>query len=124
MSEERDVQRMMHLLRHESPKRKQVYVLIGIEPIVACYERARKVIAWGGEPFCQPFIPLNALARTQLKIAYDWTAPLLKDFARYFNRHLWRSLSLRDYCPRKGHPPSFVHVLPAVEEDGVQEPLS
>ena len=123
MSEEQDVQRMMHVLRHESPTRKQVYVLIGNEPIAACDERARKVIAWGGKPFCQPFMPLNALARTHLKIAYDWTAPLLKDFARYFNRHLWRSLSLRDYRPRKGHPPSFAHVFPVVEEDGVQEPL-
>ena len=107
LSEEAEVKRMMHVLREERAKRKQVYVLIGNEPIAACYERACKVLEWGGEPFCQPFMPLNALERNHLKIAHDWTAQLLKDFARYFNRHLWRSVSLRDYTNRKGQPPPF-----------------
>lgn len=111
LSEGTEVERMMRILAAEPPRRKQVYVLIGNEPIAACYERACKVIEWGGEPFCQPFIPLNALTRQHLKIAYDWTAPLLKDFARYFNRHLWRAVSLRDYTNRKGEPPPFASLL-------------
>ena len=98
--------------RPNPPRRKQVYVLIGNEPIAACYERACKVIEWQGEPFCQPFIPLNALSRHHLKIAYDWTASLLKDFARYFNRYLWRTVSLRDYTNRKRERPPFASLIP------------
>lgn len=110
ISEEAAVARMMHILRRERPKRKQVYVLIGNEPIAACYHRAQQVIAWGGEPFCQPFIALNALRRIP-KVAYDWTPSLLQDFARYFNRHLWRTVALADYRPRHAEPPSFASVL-------------
>lgn len=55
--------RMMQVLRKESARRKQVYVLIGNEPIAACYARAQQVIAWGGEPSVQPLLPLNALRR-------------------------------------------------------------
>src|SRR3989304_6263671 len=46
-SEEPQVKRMMTILKGESPKKKQVYVLIGNEPIAACHERAQKVIEWG-----------------------------------------------------------------------------
>jgi pyruvate-formate lyase-activating enzyme len=112
LSEGTAVERMLHLLAAEPPRKKQVYVLIGNEPIAACYERACKVIEWGGEPFCQPFIPLNTLSRQQRKIAYDWTPSLLTDFARYFNRHLWRSVSLRDYTNRKREVPPFAALLP------------
>jgi hypothetical protein len=94
------VQQMMTVLAGEAPRRKQVYVLIGNEPIAACYERARKVIEWGGEPYCQPVMPLNALSRDQVMVRHDWTLQLLRDFARFFNRHLWRTLELRDYLPR------------------------
>ena len=51
LSEGVEVERMMRILAAEPPRRKQVYVLIGNEPIAACYERACQVIAWHGEPF-------------------------------------------------------------------------
>ncbi len=101
------VQRMMAILAGEAPRRKQVYVLIGNEPMAACYERACKVIEWGGEPYCQPVMPLNALDRRQVMVRHDWTPTLLRDFARFFNRHLWRSLDLRDYLPRLAEPRPF-----------------
>lgn len=109
-SEGEFVQRMMAILRGESARRKQVYVLIGNEPIAACYERARRVIEWGGEPYCQPVMPLNALSRDRLIVRHDWTTQLLRDFARYHNRRLWRSLDLRDYLPRKCEPRPFAAV--------------
>lgn len=110
-SEEPQVKRMMELLKDESPKRKQVYVLIGNEPIAACYERAQKVIEWGGEPYIQPLLPLNALDRDHLKIAYDWTWQQLKDFQRYYNRHLWRYVKLSEYANRKHEAPIFSGVV-------------
>ena len=106
-SEEPQVKRMMKILKGESAKRKQVYVLIGNEPISACYERAQKVIEWGGEPYVQPLLPLNALDRDHLKVAYDWTWAQLKDFQRYYNRHLWRYVKLHEYSNRKGQAPVF-----------------
>lgn len=106
-SEGVDVERMMEILRPESARRKQVYVLIGNESIEQCYERALKVIEWGGEPYCQPVMPLNALSRDRLMVRHDWTYQRLRDFARYFNRHLWRSLPLREYSDRKGEAPPF-----------------
>jgi hypothetical protein len=105
MREINDVERMMKILAEVSPKKKQVYVLIGNEPIESCYERAIKVIEWGGEPYCQPIMPLNALDRKHLKVNHDWTAQKLGDFTRYFNRHLWRYVSLSEYNNRKGMPP-------------------
>jgi hypothetical protein len=104
------VKRVMTVLAGEAPRRKQVYVLIGNEPLVSCYERACKVIEWGGEPYCQPVMPLNALSRDQLMVRHDWTFQLLRDFARFFNRHLWRSLALRDYLPRQTEPAPFAKV--------------
>lgn len=106
-SEEPQVKRMMQILKGESAKRKQVYVLIGNEPIAACYERAQKVIEWGGEPYVQPLLPLNALDRDHLKVAYNWTWQQLKDFQRYYNRHLWRYVPLNQYSNRRGERPVF-----------------
>lgn len=103
-SEEPQVRRMMDILRDESPKRKQVYVLIGNEPIAACHERAQKVVEWGGEPYVQPLLPLNALSRYDLKVAYDWDWQKLKDMQRYYNRHLWRYVPLHEYKGRKNGP--------------------
>lgn len=106
-SEEPQVRRMMQVLRDVPPKRKQVYVLIGNEPIQACYERCAKVIDWGGEPYVQPVMPLNALSRNDLRVAYDWTWQALKDFQRYYNRHLWRYFPLWEYSNRVGDKPIF-----------------
>jgi hypothetical protein len=113
MRELPDVERMMKILKGESARRKQVYVLIGNEPIEACYERAMKVIEWGGEPYCQPLMPLNALDKDQLKVAHDWTWQQLKDFARFYNRHFWRKFPITDYSNRKGEAPPFAGLLRA-----------
>lgn len=107
-AEEPQLKRMMNILRNESPSKKQVYILIGNEPIQECYERACKVIEWGGEPYVQPIMPLNALDRNGLKIAYDWTFHKLKDMQRFYNRHLWRTFSLSEYRPIVNAPPSFI----------------
>lgn len=106
------VRRMMAVLREESPRRKQVYVLIGNEPIAACCERARQVIEWGGEPYCQPVMPLNALDRRHVMERHDWTRPLLRDFARYYNRRIWRSAPLWEYSDRQGEAPPFADLRP------------
>ncbi len=111
ISEEPQVKRMMTILEDESPRRKQVYALIGNEPIAACHERVQKVIEWGGEPYLQPMMPLNALRRDDLKIAYDWDRQKLKDMQRYYNRHLWRYFPLHEYDTRKGQAPIFQGVI-------------
>jgi hypothetical protein len=98
-------------LRDESPRRKQVYCLIGNEPVEACYERAIQIIAWGGEPFVQYVLPLNWLGDpSTLHPRFDWTYRLGKDFMRYFNRHLWRSFPIWEYRPRQDEAPPFVHL--------------
>jgi hypothetical protein len=99
ISETAEVERMMKILAPARSRLKQIYVLVGNEPIDQCYERARKVIEWGGEPYCQPVTALNSLTKTPM-IRHDWTLEKLRDFCRYFNRHLWRSMPLQAYRPR------------------------
>jgi len=91
-----DVERVMRMLKAESPKRKRVYVLIGNEPQEACLTRIREVIAWGGEPHVQPYMKLNALERVPYP-RFDWTHQSLIDTARWANRRLWRYMALKDY---------------------------
>jgi hypothetical protein len=100
MSEREEVKRMFGILKDERPNRKRVYVLIGNEPVSSCYERIMKVIEWGGEPHCQPFIALNSLVKRPI-VRHDWTEQKLKDMARWANRWLWRSMSWDEYQPRK-----------------------
>jgi len=107
LDEEKWVRPMMSVLGMESPKRKQVYCLIGNEPFEQCYYRFRQIIAWGGEPYCQPVMPLDALSRDDITVAHDWTKQRLKDFARFANRHLWRSMKLSEYLPRLGESRPF-----------------
>lgn len=107
-----DVRRMLAILHAEAASRKRVYVLIGNEPIESCRERAELVREKGGEPFCQPFLPLNFLQdprdpKTVLPTRYDWTSRKLRDFCRYYNRWFYRSIKLTDYKPRKNEPPPF-----------------
>jgi hypothetical protein len=103
-----DVRRMMTILAGERPRRKRVYVLVGNEPIAACYERVQRVIAWGGEPYCQYVLPLNWLGDpAQLRPRFDWNYQLGRDFCRWANRFLWRTVPLRDYCNRQGEAPPF-----------------
>lgn len=107
-----DVDRMMQILKDVSGRKKRVYCLIGLEPVMDCYERARKIIAWGGEPFCQVFIPLNYPHDPWKKHPpprFDWpndTAPF--DMKRYFNSpQVWRSTRIQDYKPRNNELPPF-----------------
>lgn len=107
-----DVYRMMQLLRDEPPRQKRCYVLIGNEPIASCYERAMNVIAWGGEPYCQPVRRLNALSSRDLWVRHDWTPRLLRDFTRYFNRpEVWKTTRIDDYRPRRNERAPFAGML-------------
>jgi hypothetical protein len=105
MAETNEVRQMMRILELEPYGKKRVYVLVGNEPFEQCHERTRKVIEWGGEPFVQPFIPLNSLDKRP-SIRHDWTEEKLKDFARYNNRFLWRYMDFSQY--KKGYSKSDV----------------
>ena len=116
-----DVRRMMMVLSEENASRKKVYVLVGNEPIEQCYERAMKVIEWGGEPWCQFVLPLNLLddpvsPSARVKLRYDWQSYQQgKDFCRYFNTWGWRSYELWDYKPRMSEPCPFAWLAPPTE---------
>lgn len=90
------VDRVMKMLRDVSPRKKRVYVLIGNEPFEQCMARVRQVIEWGGEPHAQPFIKLNALAKTP-HVRHDWTPQLLRDVARWVNRFGWKLTDFDGY---------------------------
>lgn len=112
-----DVRRMMRILRGVTGRKKRVYCLLGYEPFEQCLERARKIIEWGGEPFCQVFIPLNYEQdpeRVHPPARHDWVNPQRPyDMRRYFNSpQIWRSTSLSEYKPRKYEPPPFAHLAP------------
>jgi hypothetical protein len=111
-----DVERMMGILKNVPASRKRVYCLVGNEPLESCYERACKIIAWGGEPFCQFVLPLNWLGDpARVKLRYDWASYQQgRDFCRYFNRYLWRSLPISGYMPRKDEPAPFAQCLPVL----------
>ena len=92
------VERVMQMLRDESPRKKQVYTLIGNEPKAACLECIQEVIAWGGEPYAQPYIKLNALERKP-NVRFDWTARELTRVQRWVNGRFWKYTSLEAYNP-------------------------
>lgn len=114
MREVEDVRRMMCILQDEPARRKRVYCLVGHEPIASCYERARKILEWNGEPFCQFVLPLNWLGDpTAVKLRHDWrTYQQGRDFCRYFNTWGWRSYPIWEYAPRKDEPPPFAMLRP------------
>lgn len=91
--EGRYVKDVMQMLNDVSRSRKRVYTLIGNEPVEACLDRIYEVIGWGGEPYAQPFIKLNALERKP-HVRHDWTARKLKDVQRWVNGRFWK------YAPR------------------------
>lgn len=90
------VARVFKMLKDVSPRRKQVYTMIGHEPFDVCMERIQKVIASGGEPYAQPMIQLNALVK-EPKVRYDWTALKLKQVQRWVNRRIWRKAPFSEY---------------------------
>lgn len=97
-AERQYVERVMKILRVLSPRKKQVYVLIGNEPKESCLDRINQVIAWGGEPYAQPFIKLNALDRSP-HVRFDWTRRELLRVQRWVNGRFWKYTSLDDYNP-------------------------
>lgn len=90
------VERVMRMLRGEPPRRKQVYTMIGHEPFDVCMDRIQRVIAWGGEPYAQPFMQLNTLEKRP-KVRHDWTELKLRQVARWVNRHIWRKTPFAEY---------------------------
>jgi hypothetical protein len=90
------VERVMKMLCDVSPRRKQVYTMIGAEPFGACMERIREVIAWGGEPYAQPFMKLNALLKRP-HVRFDWTESRLRRVQRWVNGRFWRYTDFDGY---------------------------
>lgn len=90
------VERVMRMLAALPARKKQVYTLIGNEPFQACMERIQQVIAWGGEPYAQPYMKLNALEKRP-HVRFDWTPYLLRAVQRWVNRHLWRVVPFAEY---------------------------
>jgi len=96
------VERVMKMLKGVSTKRKRVYVLIGNEPFDSCIDRINKVLGWGGEPYAQPYMKLNALVKKP-KVRFDWTLSLLRDVQRWTNLYrFWRNTTFDEYLgPKK-----------------------
>ena len=86
----------MKMLINEPKSKKRVYVLIGNEPFESCMDRIYRVISWGGEPYVQPVMKLNALNKKPW-VRHDWTAQKLKDVARWCNGWVWRKASFNEY---------------------------
>lgn len=104
-TEGENVERVMRMLKGVSPRKKQVYTMIGHEPFNVCMDRIRRVIAWGGEPYAQPFMKLNALEK-KAAVRHDWTELRLRQVQRWTNRHLWRKTKFEDYdASIKTNPP-------------------
>jgi len=95
-TEGEQVARVFRMLKDVSPRKKQVYTMIGHEPFDVCMDRIRKVIASGGEPYAQPMLQLNTLVK-EPKVRYDWTALKLKQVQRWVNRRLWRYVPFDQY---------------------------
>jgi hypothetical protein len=93
-----DVCRVMRMLRDRGvgPRRIQVYTMIGHEPFDECMERSRRVIEWGGEPYVQPIMKLNAL-RKEPWVRHDWTRRRLGQVQRWANRRLWKTVPFAEY---------------------------
>lgn len=92
------VERVMKMLAHLPKKKKQVYTLIGNEPYAACMDRIQEVIAWGGEPYAQPFMKLNALEKKP-HVRFDWSAVRLARVQRWVNWRAWKYTSFENYDP-------------------------
>ena len=90
------VARAFRVLKDVSPRKKQVYTMIGHEPFDVCMDRIFRVIASGGEPYAQPFIKLNALVR-EPAIRHDWTPQKLRHVQRWVNGHIWRKTPFAKY---------------------------
>lgn len=96
------VERVFRMLRgHQiAPRKIQVYTMIGNEPFDVCMGRIRQVIDWGGEPYAQPFMKLNALVEKP-HVRFDWTESLLMSVKRWVNGHFWRYTDFEGYDPSR-----------------------
>lgn len=108
-SEGEAVRRALWILRDVPARQKQIYVMIGLEPFARCMERIARVIEWGGEPYVQPFILLNALEKKPA-VRHDWTEQKLRHVQRWVNRHIWRRVPFAEYdasakAPRQRETP-------------------
>jgi len=100
MKERDDVWRMMTLLKSRGvkPRKIQVYTLIGNEPPAECLQRIQEVIEWGGEPYVQRYMKLNAMEKTPwVRADLGWTEQSLGHMARWANRRIWRYAPLSEY---------------------------
>lgn len=95
-AEREDVLRVLRMLKDVSPRRKLVYTLIGNEPFDACMQRISEVIGWGGEPYAQPYMKLNALEKRP-HVRFDWSEPLLRRVQRWVNGRFWRYTDFAGY---------------------------
>lgn len=91
-----DVERVTKMLADVSPRRKQVYTLIGNEPFEACMHRICQVIGWGCEPYAQPVMQLNTLTKDP-RVRFDWTRPRLKAVQRWVNGRFWKFTDFAGY---------------------------
>ena len=90
------VERVMRMLKDVNPRRKQVYTMIGAEPFEACMDRIQQVIGWGGEPYAQPFMKLNALVKKP-HVRFDWTEAQLRAVQRWVNGRFWKFTDFAGY---------------------------
>ncbi len=92
------VERVMLMLDRAkvSQRRRQVYTMIGNEPFDACMDRIRQVIGWGGEPYAQPFMKLNALTKRP-HVRFDWTESRLRAVQRWVNGRFWKFTDFDTY---------------------------
>ena len=90
------VERVMKMLRAVPARRKQVYTMIGNEPFEACMHRIRQVIGWGGEPYAQPYMKLNALVKRP-HVRFDWTEARLGAVTRWVNGRFWKRTDFDRY---------------------------
>ena len=51
---------------------------------------------WGGEPYAQPYIKLNALQKRP-QVRFDWTEHQLKRVQRWVNGRFWKYADFADY---------------------------
>jgi hypothetical protein len=107
------VARVMQMLKDVSPRKKQVYVLIGNEPFAECMDRISEVLSWGAEPYAQPFIKLNALERKP-HVRHDWTEHQLKRVQRWVNGRFWRYTDFEGYDASAKTSRQTTEVLPTL----------
>lgn len=89
-------------------RRRQVYTMIGNDPFDACMHRIQQVIWWGGEPYAQPFMKLNALVKRP-HVRFDWTEAKLKAVQRWVNGRFWKYTDFDNYR-------ASIRTLPQVAE--------